>query len=263
MIIQSIVVVSGLSLVFGLGLAYFANKFSVKENPKVAEVREVLPGANCGACGMAGCDAFAEAVVQGKVPVDACIPGQKSVAEKIAKILDKAPAKERQKKVARLHCNGTVQNCGFRFSYEGIETCKAANLVQKGFKKCDYGCLGLGDCVDACPFDAISMKKDGLPEVDSERCTACGKCVKICPKSLYQLVPEDKKIHVLCHSKDAAAKVAKDCKVGCIACRLCEKNCPVDAIHVVDNLAVIDYEKCIQCGKCVQVCPRKIIVDER
>ncbi|MBW2980354.1 Fe-S cluster domain-containing protein [Candidatus Woesearchaeota archaeon] len=243
---------------FGYGLAYASKKFTVELHPKVDEVLKVLPHANCGACGLAGCKAFAEAVVAGKVPVDGCVPGQKKVANKIGEILGKkVEAKEAKK--AQLYCNGNKQNCPDKFDYEGIESCKAAVLIGCGQKGCDYGCLGFGDCVKVCPFDAIAMGKDGLPKIDKEKCTGCAKCVKNCPKGILHLAPEKSKVHVRCSSKDPAIIVTKACKVGCIACKQCEKACPVDAIHVIDNLAVIDYSKCVSCGKCVTVCPRKII----
>lgn len=263
MIMQSVLVVAGLSLAFGLGLAYFARKFYTHSDPRVNRVRKVLPGVNCGACGLAGCDAFAEAVAEGKAPVDGCVPGQKEVADKIAKILGKETTLEKKKMVAQLHCNGTIENCGSKFYYKGAETCKAASLLLGGFRNCSYACLQFGDCVEACPFGAIKMKENGLPEVDKEKCVGCGTCVAACPKGLYELVPEAKKVHVLCSSKDLNKVVVKACRVGCIACRACEKACPADAIHVEDHLAVIDYSKCINCAKCVSACPRKIIKDDR
>lgn len=262
MIVQSVIVVSALSFIFGIGLAYFAKKFAVEVDERVQKVREILPGVNCGSCGLAGCDAFAEAVAAGKVPVDGCIPGQKDVADKIAAILGTGEAAAKEKKVAQLHCNGTKENCKPKFDYDGIKTCKAASIIQSGYKACSYACLGFGDCVLVCPVNAISMKSNGLPVVDKEKCISCGKCVKECPKALYDLVPKKNKIHVLCSSKDPGKIVTKVCKVGCIACKLCEKACKFDAIHVTDNLAKIDYKKCTQCGACVTACPRKIIVNE-
>ena len=246
---------------FGYGLAYASKKFAVELHPKVDAVLKVLPGANCGACGMAGCAAFAEAVVAGKVPVDGCIPGQKKVARKIGEILGKK-VEEKEGKKAQLYCYGNKENCPDKFTYKGIKTCEGAMLVGGGQKSCSYGCLGFGDCVKVCPFDAMRMGKDGLPKINHEKCTGCGKCVKTCPKGILHLAPEKSKVHVRCSSKDPAKDVMKVCKVGCIACKQCEKACPVDAIHVIDALAVIDYAKCISCGKCVTVCPRKIILKQ-
>ena len=264
MIIQSIIVLGSLGLAFGVFLAFASKKFAVEHNPKIDEVLKELPNANCGACGYAGCEAYAQAVVNNKdVPIDLCIPGQKEIADKISKIVGREAAEKKVQLVAQLKCNGQKELTTNKFRYDGVKTCKAAALVANGPKSCSYGCIGFGDCVKACKFDALKMGENGLPTVNKEKCTACAACIKECPKHLFKLVPKDKHIHVLCSSKDKTAVVTKACKVGCTGCKLCEKNCPVDAIHVKDNLAEISYAKCTECGKCVEVCPRKIIVDER
>jgi len=264
MIMESVLVLGALGLGFGIFLAFFSKKFEVKKDPKVDEVLKVLVGANCGACGYAGCAAYAEAVVMNNdVPVDLCVPGQKAVAEKVAKIVGREAGEKKVQLVAQLKCAGGKEEANIKCEYKGVETCKAASLLANGPKSCSYGCIGFGDCVKACSFNALSMGEKGLPVVNKEKCVACGACVKECPKNLFRLVPKDKKIHVLCSSKDIGKVVINVCKVGCIACKICEKNCPADAIHVKDNLADIDYSKCTMCGKCVEVCPRKIILDER
>jgi len=266
MILESILILAGLGLAFGLFLAFASKKFKVEHDPKIDEVVNVLPGVNCGACGYAGCAAYAEAVVKNKdVPVDLCIPGQKEAADKVAKIVGRETTGGKDKVVAQLKCNGDREKASDKFDYEGVKTCKAADLVSGGPKSCSYGCIGFGDCVNVCKFDALKIGSNGLPKVDKEKCVGCGACVKECPKGLFKLVPANKKIHVLCSSKDMAGNVTKACKVGCIACKACERACPVEglAIHVKDNLAEIDYSKCVMCGKCVEACPRKIIVDEK
>lgn len=263
MITESILVLSGLGLAFGVFLGIASKKFGIKRDPKVDEILNVLPGANCGACGYAGCAAYAEAIASDKdTPINLCVPGQKAVAEKIAAITGKEVKGSTVKKVAQLRCAGGKKEANDKFDYEGIKTCKAASLIANGPKSCSYGCIGFGDCIKACAFNALKMGANGIPIVDKDRCVACALCVKSCPKSLFELVPYDKKVHVLCNSKDLAKVVAKACKVGCIACSLCVGACNFDAIHVTDNLAEIDYDKCTQCGECVKACPRKIIIDE-
>lgn len=266
MIIESILVLAGLGLAFGIFLGFASKKFEIKRDPKIDEILKLLSGANCGACGYAGCQGYAEALVSNKdVPVNLCVPGQKAVADKIAEIMGKGTSEEKaeikSKKVSQLYCNGNNDNCHVKSSRE-VKSCKEAHSVKGGYKNCSYACFGTGDCSKACPVKAISMHH-GLPKVDKEKCIGCGVCVKTCPQHLYELVDADKKVHVLCSSKYIAKDVLQKCKVGCIACKACEKACKLDAIHVSDNLARIDYPKCTQCGACVKVCPRKSIVDER
>lgn len=264
MIFESIIVLGSLGLGFGIFLAFFSKRFEVKKDPRVDEVLKVLPGANCGACGYAGCKAYAEAVVADKdVPVDLCVPGQKEVADKISRIVGREAKNKEVAVVAQLKCKGGKGETSLKFEYDGIKSCKAADLIAGGPKSCSYGCIGYGDCAKVCEFDALKMRLNGLPVVDKEKCVGCAACVKECPKKLFRLVPKDKKVHVLCSSKDIGKDVVKVCNVGCIACRACEKACPSDAIHVKDNLAEIDYSKCTQCAVCVKACPRNIIVDEK
>ncbi len=264
MLLEAILAMGLLALIFAVGLAVASKKFKVKKDPRVDEVLNVLPGTNCGACGYASCKAYAEAVATNKdVPVDLCVPGQEEVAEKVAKIVEREVGEKKVELVAQLKCAGGKEEAKTKYSYKGVKTCKAASLLSKGPKACSYGCIGFGDCVNVCEFNALSMGSNGLPVVDKEKCTACAACVKECPKNLFKLVPKDKKVHVLCNSKDTGRIVTRFCKVGCTAYKLCEKSCPADAIHVKNNLAEIDYSKCTMCGKCVSVCPTKVIVDER
>lgn len=253
-----------LALAFAIGLAIASKKFHVEHDERIDMVRDVLPGYNCGACDYGSCDNYAkEVVANSSVACNLCAPGGEEVACNVAEIVGREIAGKKIQLVAQLKCNGGKKETTSKFEYDGVKTCTAANLLAGGFKSCSYGCIGYGDCVKVCRFDALKMNDNGIPVVDKEKCTACAACVKKCPKELFKLVPKYKKVHVLCSSKDLGKDVVKVCKVGCIACKACEKVCPSDAIHVKDNLAEIDYSKCTMAGKCVGVCPRKIIVDER
>jgi Na+-translocating ferredoxin:NAD+ oxidoreductase RNF subunit RnfB len=247
-----------LGLLFGMGLAIASKKFAVAVDPRLEKILGLLPGSNCGACGGAGCFGFAEAILSGKLSIDACRVSEEKIKEQIAELLGKKLEKK-VKLVATLHCNGG-QKVKERFLYDGIEDCVAANLVRGGQKECVWGCLGFGSCAEVCPFGAIKMSEEGLPVVDEGKCKACNKCVEICPKKLFSLAPFEKNVYVACSSYDLGKDTRLVCPVGCIACRKCEQVCPADAIHVIDNLAVIDYNKCTSCGECVKVCPMKTIL---
>jgi Na+-translocating ferredoxin:NAD+ oxidoreductase RNF subunit RnfB len=247
-----------MGLVFGALLAFASKKFAVEVDPRVVEVREAVPGANCGACGFPGCDAFSSAVVRGDAPVNGCPVGGAPVAQRVAQIMG-LDAGETIKKIARVICEGHEENCGNRFDYDGFDSCVAANMLNGGPKNCLYGCMGLGSCVQVCPFDAIHINDKGLALVDPEKCTACNKCIEICPKFVITLVPYEQLTVVQCNNKDKGPMVRKNCSVACIACGICEKSCPYDAIHVLNNLAVIDYDKCTNCMICVEKCPTKAI----
>jgi electron transport complex protein RnfB len=257
-ILIPVLTLSGLGLIFGVGLAIAAKKLSIVVDPKVEAVFSKLAGANCGACGLAGCMGFAESLVQGTATIEKCtVTGQREKSE-IANLLG-LEVKEKVKTVAVLHCCGG-KKAKDKFKYDGIKDCCAANLIMGGQKACVFGCLGFGTCAKACVFGAIKMDEEtGLPVVDESRCTACGNCVKICPEHLFSLVPAQSKIYIACKSKDIGKVVMQVCGVGCIACKKCEKACPHGAIVVVDNLAKIDYSKCNGCLECVKVCPTKVI----
>ncbi len=247
-----------LGLVFGVGLAIASKRLAVKTDPRLDRIIGLLPGANCGACGGAGCFGFAESILSGKLKIDACRVAKETAKEQIAEILGRKLVKD-IKGVAVLHCNGG-KKVKDRFIYQGIEDCVATNLVLGGQKECVFGCLGFGTCVKVCPFGAIKMSNEGLPILDAQKCKACNKCVLVCPKKLFSLVPITHPVYVACSSHDSGKDTKVVCPVGCIAYKLCEKACKFDAIHVIDNLAVIDYNKCTSCGECVKVCPMKTIV---
>lgn len=256
-IIIPILTLGILGIIFGVGLAVASKKLAVHIDPRLERIHGLLPGANCGACGGAGCFGFAEDLLSGKRNISACRVAEEEIKEKIAAILGKSLDKG-VRKVATLHCFGGSR-VKDKYIYKGLQSCVAANLVLAGQKECVFGCLGFGDCVSVCPFDAIKMTDEGLPEIDKDKCRACNKCVEICPKKIISLSPVKKSVYVACSSHDPGKQTKAVCPVGCISCKLCEKACPVSAIRVIDNLAVIDYEKCTSCGKCVEVCPMKTI----
>lgn len=260
-VLAPVLTLGGLGLMFGIGLSIAAKKFCVKTDPRFDEIIAKLPGANCGACGMPGCIGFAEGLIQGTCTVDKCAVTQEEERAEIADILG-VERKVRLKNLACLHCHGGSR-VRDRFAYSGIKDCIAANLVMAGQKECVYGCLGFGTCVRACPFAAITMGEDGLPLVDEDKCTACGKCVAICPKKLFSLVPATHRYLVRCKSLELGKKVMDVCSVGCIGCKKCEKACPHGAIKVVNNLAVIDYAACKDAGECFKACPTKAIAKKQ
>lgn len=257
-ILIPILALGGLGLLFGVGLAFAAKKFCVVTDPRLEEVYAKLPGANCGACGMAGCISFAEGLIKGICSIERCAVTEEEAKKEIADILG-VELKTKVKTVAVLHCHGGNKRAKDKFIYTGIQDCIAANLVMGGPKACSWGCIGYGTCVRVCPFGAITMNEENLPVVDENKCTACGKCVAICPKQLFSLVVTNKIYAVRCKSEDYGKQVMQVCSVGCIACGKCEKACPTGAIKVINNLAVIDYKICDNRGECFKVCPTNCI----
>jgi len=260
-VIYAVLTMGGVALVLGGILGAASIKFHVEVDPKVAHIIKVLPGSNCGACGLPGCEGAAEEIVAGGSSYDACVAGGHEVAKQIAEILGIEAGEGGIPKVAQVGCGGGRGKVQMRFVYEGIHHCSAANQLVGGPLACSYGCLGFGDCVDACPFDAMEMGEDKLPKVDRDKCTACGICVTNCPRQIMQLIPVDREYALTCSSRDKGKVVRKVCEVGCIACKMCEKQCPEDpsAIIVEDNLASFNYETCTSCGTCFEKCPTKCI----
>lgn len=258
-IIIAAVVVGGTGLLLGLFLSVMGKKFEVPVDEKELAVRAELPGNNCGGCGFAGCDALAKAIANGQAACGQCPVGGAPVAKKIATIMGE-DAGDVAKKVAFVKCAGDCEKAPVKYEYTGVQDCSVMPFMPDGgAKTCTFGCMGFGSCVKVCEFDAIHIE-NGIAKVDRDKCKACGKCVAACPRHLIDLIPYDNKYAVSCASKAKGKEVISSCKVGCIACHMCEKSCEYDAVHVVDDIAIIDYEKCVNCGKCAEKCPRKIIL---
>jgi electron transport complex protein RnfB len=260
----SLIFLAVMALVFGISLALTAKKFFVQTDPKVEQITEALAHAHCGACGFAGCEQYAQAVLNDPgVPPNLCTPGGQQCTNLVAELTGKIP-QAREPQYARIMCQGSHDKAPKKFSYEGFKDCRAAVLTGGGDKACPYGCLGYGTCVRVCPFGALSMGPNGLPVVNEKKCTGCKKCAAACPKKVIEILPASAKIFVACHSKDKGAVTRKYCTVGCIGCGKCVKVCPVSPVKapkVESNLSRIDNALCTACGECVKNCPTKAIVD--
>ena len=230
--------------------------FAVKENEKIPLVRDCLPGANCGACGFSGCDAYAKALAEGETrETNLCVPGGDGTSKEIADILG-LEAADVVEQVAYVACNGSCLPEERKYEYEGPKTCRAANMSYSGDRFCTFACLGYGDCVAVCPRDAICIDEEKcVARIDPRKCIGCGLCAKTCPNGIIHLVRDTVRVVVQCNNHYKGAAVRKYCDKGCIACGKCEKTCPEGAIKVIDNLAVIDYDKCTGCGACKAACP--------
>ncbi len=264
-IIWTIAVITVLGLVLAVSIFLVAKKFTVKEDPRIDLVEAVMPGANCGGCGFAGCRAFAASCVEsGSLDKNFCPVGGNETMKKVADILG-LEVQEKEPMVAVVRCNGTCENRPKTSDYDGVQSCRVKASLYSGDTACRYGCLGCGDCVAACAFGAISMDpKTGLPVVDEEKCTACGACAKACPKNIIELRAKGTRglrVYVSCINNDKGAVARKACKAACIGCGKCVKVCPHDAIVLENNVAYIDYTKCKLCRKCVLECPTGAIHD--
>jgi Na+-translocating ferredoxin:NAD+ oxidoreductase RNF subunit RnfB len=260
----SLAVLGILGGILAVVLYFVAQRFKVEENPLIDEAEACLPGANCGGCGFAGCRALAEACVKqaaekGNIDGLAC-PG--TDMNKVAAVLG-LTAGTFEPKIAVVRCNGSCQNSPAKVHYEGADICAFANTLYAGEGGCSKGCLGLGDCVKKCNFDALHIDKEtGLPVVDPDKCVGCGVCARTCPRGIIEIRPrgkKDRRVYVCCSNTDKGALVVKNCSVGCIGCQKCLKECPFEAIEMRGNLAYIDPAKCKACGKCAKVCPRGTI----
>ena len=254
-IVAAILVLGILGAVFGAVLSVASKIFEVKKDPREEEILSHLAGANCGGCGYPGCGGCAAAILAGDAPVTACAPAGAENAAAIAKIMgQEAPSGERQ--VAFVRCNGGV-NAKKRFDYIGVKDCISATKVAAGPLECSFGCLGFGSCVSACQFGAMSIGPNGTAVVDPDKCTACMACAAACPRKLIVSVPVSKKVRVTCANQDKGKGAMSVCNNSCIGCGLCQRECKKDAIHVVNGVAVIDYDKCVGCKLCTKVCPRE------
>ena len=268
-IVIAIAILGGLGLVFGLVLAAASKIFYVESDPRLDQLNECLPGANCGGCGYAGCGAYAEAVLKGEAPIGKCASGGNEAAQAMAAIMGvKAEAVTR--KVALVRCSGEkiydvdgnlTKGAKIKGNYEGLKDCLAASKIGgNGPVSCKFGCLGYGTCVKACKYGAMKVV-NGVAHVDEDLCVGCMACASVCPRHLIVPVEPDRNVVIACASLAKGAVTTRGCTVGCIGCGLCKKICPKDAITVEKNLARIDYTKCDNCGLCATVCPKKLIRD--
>lgn len=260
--IYAILVMVGLGVIFGMFISFANKKWSVEVDPRIHEVDEILPKGQCGSCGYPGCMAYAEAVVTNPdVPVNLCAPGKEAVAKKVAEITGKK-AEALETKIAFVRCSGTYEKAVRTGLYKGVRDCVSANIIVGGDKGCTYGCLGYGTCVKVCMFDALHMSPEGIPVVNPDKCTGCGKCATVCPRTIITLVSPDIKVKVNCNSHDKGAVVRKICKAGCIGCGMCSKDCPYGAIVIENFLATVDSKICLEkCSDpvCLKRCPTKVI----
>lgn len=261
LIIKAVGALSLIGVVSAVLLGTAAQKFHVDVDRKIQDVLDALPGANCGACGNPSCFAAAEGIAEGRLPVTTCVAGGQEVADAVAATLGEEACAVTAVVSCR-HCGGGT-NAKPAYEYGGVRSCNAVSKLAGGSMLCPYGCFGFGDCVRACPFDAMSLDERGLPVIDLAKCTGCGICVTECPRgnsgNLLELVGRTGAIAVRCSSHDKIKTRREYCTKACIACKKCERACPSDAIHVVDMLAVVDYEKCTGCLACVAVCPQDCI----
>ena len=268
-ILIAIAILGGLGLVFGLVLAAASKVFYVETDPRLDQLNECLPGANCGGCGFAGCGAYAEAVLKGEAPVGKCASGGNEAAKAMAAIMG-VEAGEVTRKVAMVRCSGArtfdaegnlTKGAKMKAHYEGFHDCLAASKVGgSGPLSCKYGCLGYGSCTRVCKYGAISVK-NGVAVVDEDLCVGCMACAQVCPRKVITAVEPDRNVVIGCNSLAKGAVTNRACTIGCIGCGKCMKTCPSGAITITNNLAQIDYSKCTNCGQCATVCPKGLIKD--
>lgn len=258
-ILIALAALGSLTLILALMLILANKKLYVYEDPRIDTVEDMLPHANCGACGFPGCRPFAESLVSGSSLPGKCTVSSEEGREAIAEFLGVALGAE-EKRVARLACAGGTNVALNRAEYKGLKSCQAASLVSGGGKGCFWGCLGHGDCEVVCDFDAIIMNEFGLPVVDVDKCTACGDCVEACPKDLFSLQPVSHKLWVACKNLEHGDDILEECEVGCTACGRCAMDAPGNLITMVQNLPVVDYTENHNTQVPIQRCPTGAIV---
>lgn len=260
-VLYATLIVGAIGLVLGAALSFASKMFFIKEDERIGQITELLPGANCGGCGFAGCANYADAIVKDGKPINCCPSCSQENIDKISEIVGVNSAAA-EKKVAYVKCNGGNNYANKKYDYYGMNNCAAAARLLDGFMECKYGCLGFGNCVSVCPVNAISII-DGVAVVNEEDCIGCGVCADTCPKHVISIIPANSKVRVRCSSHDKGAVTKNNCVSGCLGCKICEKTCEHNAVKVVDNVAVIDFAICTQCGLCAEKCPKKIIKFEQ
>ncbi len=251
--LAAVLIISASGLIGAVILVAASVFMRVEEDSRIEEIQGALPGANCGACGYAGCADYAKAIVENGAPVNLCIPGGAAAAKSIGAIMG-VEAGEVERFKAFVTCQGSYAHTRDKYDYEGIESCNAVNAYYSGRTACRFGCLGYGDCKKVCKFDAIIVE-NGVSRIDRSKCTGCGACAKVCPDHIIVMLPESDKPTVMCANREKGALTRKVCDRGCIGCMKCQKNCPAGAISVKNNVAFIDESLCISCGLCVEQCP--------
>jgi H+/Na+-translocating ferredoxin:NAD+ oxidoreductase subunit B len=262
-IIFSFISVTLIGGALGIGLAIAARILAVKKDERVTDVENILPGANCGACGFPGCSGYAEGIVKDDADITLCSPGGPDVLAKIAEFMGKEADLSGEKMVAQVHCRGNRDSSTYSFTYKGLDDCNAMQAMYKGDKDCKYGCLAGGSCIKVCPVDAISRDDKNRIWVDKDLCISCEKCITVCPTEVIQMIPYSADVIVACNSLDKGGKVKKYCSVGCIGCKICEKK-SVEGGFIVENfLATIDYDKQGDRTGALKACPPKCIISAK